>query len=116
MRPCASIVVCWLGASDAALYGWCGAGIVAAVVLMLGFVPLPCLVFLWIDYLSLSIAGQLFYQFQWDILLLEAGFVAIFLSPWPSAIGIAPTATTAPSPLREPSHRGPTSRQSRFCP
>jgi len=73
--------VCWLGASDAALYGWCSAGIVAAVVLMLGFVPLPCLFFLWMDYLSLSVAGQLFYQFQWDILLLEAGFLGIFLSP-----------------------------------
>ena len=37
------------------------------------FVPLPCLLFLWFDYLSLTIAGQLFYQYQWDILLLEAG-------------------------------------------
>ena len=73
--------VCWLGASDAALYGWCGAGIVAAVILLLGFVPPACLVFLWIDYLSLTVAGQVFYQFQWDILLLEAGFLGIFLSP-----------------------------------
>ena len=32
--------------------------------------PLPCLLFLWFDYLSLTIAGQLFYQYQWDILLL----------------------------------------------
>jgi hypothetical protein len=73
--------VCWLAAGDTALYGWCGAGIVASLVLMLGFAPLPCLVFLWVDYLSLSVAGQIFYQFQWDILLLEAGFLGIFLSP-----------------------------------
>lgn len=73
--------VCWLGASDFALHAWCGAGVIAAFVLMLGFVPLPCLVFLWMDYLSLSVAGQIFYQFQWDILLLEAGFLGIFLSP-----------------------------------
>lgn len=73
--------VCWLGAGDTALYGWCGAGIVASIVLMLGFAPLPCLVFLWADYLSLSVAGQIFYQFQWDILLLEAGFLGIFLAP-----------------------------------
>jgi lipase maturation factor 1 len=73
--------VCWLGASDTALYAWCGTGIVAAIVLILGFVPLPCLVLLWADYLSLSIAGQTFYQFQWDILLLEAGFLGILLSP-----------------------------------
>ncbi len=74
--------VCWLGAGDTALYGWCGAGIVASTVLMCGFAPLPCVVFLWVDYLSLTVAGQIFYQFQWDILLIEAGFFGIFLSPW----------------------------------
>jgi lipase maturation factor 1 len=73
--------VCWLGAGDTALYAWCGAGIFAALVLIIGFVPLPCLVFLWSDYLSLTVAGQLFYQYQWDILLLEAGFLSIFLAP-----------------------------------
>jgi lipase maturation factor 1 len=72
---------CWLGAGDMALYGWCGAGILVSVILLSGFVPLPCLVFLWLDYLSLTVAGQVFYQFQWDILLLEAGFLGIFLSP-----------------------------------
>jgi lipase maturation factor 1 len=73
--------VCWLSASEAALQAWCGAGIVAALVLMVGFMPLPCLFFLWMTYLSLTIAGQIFYQFQWDILLLETGFLGIFLSP-----------------------------------
>ena len=81
--------VCWLGAGDTTLYGWCGAGIVASVLLMLGFGPLPCLVFLWVDYLSLSVAGQIFYQFQWDILLLEAGFLGIFLSPLNLRLGKA---------------------------
>jgi lipase maturation factor 1 len=73
--------VCWFGASDRALHAWCGAGIIAAIVLIIGFVPLPCLIFLWFDYLSLTIAGQLFYQYQWDILLLEAGFMSILLAP-----------------------------------
>jgi hypothetical protein len=35
----------------------------------------------WFCYLSLTVAGQDFLQFQWDGLLLEAGFLAIFLSP-----------------------------------
>ena len=26
--------------------------------------------------------GQTFFSFQWDILLLETGFLAIFLAPW----------------------------------
>jgi lipase maturation factor 1 len=79
--------ICWLGAGDAALYAWCGAGIVGALVLIVGFVPLPCLVFLWFDYLSLTIAGQLFYQYQWDILLLEAGFMSILLAPLALRLG-----------------------------
>jgi predicted DCC family thiol-disulfide oxidoreductase YuxK len=73
--------VCWLGASEAALQAWCGVGIIASLVLLAGFLPLLCLVVLWTIYLSLTVAGQTFYQFQWDILLLEAGFLAIFLSP-----------------------------------
>ncbi|HEY6051859.1 MAG TPA: lipase maturation factor family protein, partial [Thermoanaerobaculia bacterium] len=32
-------------------------------------------------YLSLSVAGQTFFAFQWDFLLVETGFLAIFLSP-----------------------------------
>src|SRR5262249_27254887 len=37
---------------------------------------------LFVFYLSLSIAGQVFLNFQWDVLLLETGFLSIFLAPW----------------------------------
>lgn len=79
--------ICWLAADDRALYAWCGAGILAALILMIGFVPLPCLILLWFDYLSLTVAGQLFYQYQWDILLLEAGFMSIPLAPLALRLG-----------------------------
>jgi lipase maturation factor 1 len=79
--------ICWLGAGETALYAWSGAGIIASLALIVGFVPLPCLVFLWFDYLSLTIAGQQFYQYQWDILLLEAGFMSIFLAPLTLRLG-----------------------------
>jgi predicted DCC family thiol-disulfide oxidoreductase YuxK len=79
--------VCWLRADDTALYAWCGAGMITALVLIVGFLPLPCLVFLWFDYLSLTVAGQLFYQYQWDILLLEAGFMSILLAPLSLRLG-----------------------------
>lgn len=36
---------------------------------------------LWIYYLSLVTVGQIFTGFQWDFLLLEVGFLAIFLKP-----------------------------------
>ncbi len=40
------------------------------------------LALLWWLYLSLSIVCQLFLGFQWDVLLLETGLLAIFYAPW----------------------------------
>src|SRR5208282_6100872 len=36
---------------------------------------------LFVYYLSLVTGGQIFMGYQWDFLLLEAGFLAIFLKP-----------------------------------
>ena len=33
-------------------------------------------------YLSLITPGDFFFSFQWDILLLETGFLAFFFAPW----------------------------------
>ncbi len=74
--------ICWLNSSNAALHFLCGAGAVISAFLVCGFAPILCLVLLFVSYLSLTIAGQDFLSFQWDILLLEAGFLAIFLAPW----------------------------------
>jgi predicted DCC family thiol-disulfide oxidoreductase YuxK len=39
---------------------------------------------LWFYYLSIVMAGQIFMSYQWDLLLLEAGFLTIFLrAAWP---------------------------------
>ena len=38
------------------------------------------LIVLFVLYLSLVSAGQTFMSYQWDLLLLEAGFLAIFLT------------------------------------
>src|SRR2546426_424728 len=43
--------------------------------------PVLLLIVLFVFYLSLTIAGQTFLSFQWDILLLEMGFLAIFFAP-----------------------------------
>jgi len=41
---------------------------------------------LWICYNSVFVLGGVFMQFQWDILLLEAGFLTIFFAPlWPTS-------------------------------
>jgi predicted DCC family thiol-disulfide oxidoreductase YuxK len=74
--------LCWLDSSNAFLHFLCGAGAVFSVLLVIGVAPAICLVLLFASYLSLTIAGQEFLSFQWDILLLECGFLAIFLAPF----------------------------------
>ncbi|HZP91544.1 MAG TPA: lipase maturation factor family protein, partial [Burkholderiales bacterium] len=71
--------VFWLDAADASLQAACAAGAVLSILLFLGAmqrVALPLMVAL---YLSLFYAGQVFTQFQWDLLLIETGFLAIAL-------------------------------------
>ncbi len=71
----------WLSGSDAVLNLLCGGGVLFAVLLMLGVLPALSLALLWLFYLSLAVGGQVFLSFQWDVLLLETGFLAIFLAP-----------------------------------
>jgi len=71
----------WFDASDLFLQWVCSAGVVCAFLLVLGIVPAPLLVVLWVCYLSLDVACRDFLSYQWDALLLEVGFLAIFLAP-----------------------------------
>ena len=73
--------VCWLDAGNFTLHALCLVGMVAAVALGFGLAPILALVVAFVAYLSLTIAGQTFLSFQWDILLLETSFLAVFISP-----------------------------------
>ncbi len=73
--------VCLAGASDAMLRIACLAGALASLAIVFGFARRPALLATYILYLSLVHAGQTFLSFQWDYLLLESGFLAIFLRP-----------------------------------
>src|SRR6266567_5237495 len=73
--------VFWLGAGDATLALVCGLGTLCAALLVCDVAPVVCLVSLWVLYLSLVTVGRDFLAFQWDVLLLEAGFLAIFFAP-----------------------------------
>jgi lipase maturation factor 1 len=72
----------WFDSSNAFLHFLCGGGVVLSLLLILGVAPALSLVALFVFYLSLTIAGQVFLNFQWDVLLLETGFLSIFLAPW----------------------------------
>ncbi|PYL64752.1 MAG: membrane protein, partial [Verrucomicrobia bacterium] len=67
---------------NAFLHFLCGGGVVLSLLLIFGIAPAVSLIALFAFYLSLTIAGQTFLSVQWDILLLEAGFLSIFLAPW----------------------------------
>jgi len=83
----AAPTLCWSSAEDGFLRFQCVAGVVLAILLILGIAPAPCLFLLWLIYLSLSVVCTVFLGFQWDALLLEAGLLAIFFAPlrlWPN--------------------------------
>jgi predicted DCC family thiol-disulfide oxidoreductase YuxK len=74
--------LCWFNSSNAFVHLLCGGGVILSLTLIVGIAPALCLVTLFVFYLSLTIAGQIFFNFQWDVLLLETGFLAIFFAPW----------------------------------
>lgn len=94
--------LCWFDQSDAFLHFLCGSGVLFSLLLISGIAPAISLVALFVLYLSLTIAGQIFFNFQWDVLLLEAGFLSIFFAPWrlwPRELSLRPGSTipgTAP--------------------
>ena len=75
----------WWTRSDLALEVLVWSGAVIAGVSALGRPHTPgqkgALVLLYAYYLSAVIGGQIFMGYQWDFLLLEAGFLTIFLKP-----------------------------------
>jgi hypothetical protein len=88
-----------LGYSDRRLRIVAAVGAAVAIALLVGLpqrAPLPvtmaCWVLLWVLYQSIANIGQTFYSFGWESLLLEAGFLAIFLGnssiapPWPTLL------------------------------
>lgn len=73
--------VFWFNSSDFFLQGVCAAGVLVSLFLFSSFWPRACLLILWTLYLSIVSVGQDFLSFQWDILLLETGFCALFWAP-----------------------------------
>lgn len=73
--------LCWFSASDHFLHVLCGAGAAFSLLVIFNIAPALCLFLLWLIYLSLTSVCGVFLGFQWDILLLETGLLAIFLAP-----------------------------------
>ncbi len=71
----------WLHSGDATLRAACVLGVVLSLLLVANLAPRLMLILLWALYLSWDTVGQEFLSFQWDALLLEVGFLSIFLAP-----------------------------------
>ena len=72
--------------TDGRLAALCWAGIAIGAALVAGlpqlgppWVPMLAFLALWLGYMSIVSIGQTFYGFGWEMLLLEAGFLAAFL-------------------------------------
>jgi hypothetical protein len=74
--------LCWIFGTGRFIGVLCGTGICLSGILLAGYAQAVCLALLWAFYLSLVSVGQIFFDFQWDALLLESTLVAIFLVPW----------------------------------
>lgn len=69
----------WLNSGDVVLRVTWIAGICLSLLLLFGVNARVVRLGLFVLYLSLDTTGQVFMTYQWDALLLEAGFLAVFL-------------------------------------
>jgi len=73
-------MVFWWSSSDIAIKAVCGTGVIFSLLLICNLLTRLSLVLLYVLYLSLLYAGQIFMTYQWDTFLLEGGFLALVLS------------------------------------
>ena len=78
--------VFWLSASDTALVAAAWIGAALSILLMIGIAWRIWAALLFCLYLSITVSGRIFWGYQWDALLVETGFLAIFLGLSPLTI------------------------------
>lgn len=72
----------WISSSDRFLHLVCGGGLLLSLVALVGLAEPLVFFLLWAFYLSLASVSGLFLGYQWDNLLLEVGFLAVFFAPF----------------------------------
>ena len=96
----------WINASDFMIQAVCWAGAGFALLVAFNVLPRLGLLLCYVFYLSLFYAGQVFMSYQWDLFLLEAGFLALVLNFATRARHLA--AALAPVPVHVHVRRGET--------
>ncbi|QDK37141.1 lipase maturation factor family protein [Bdellovibrio sp. NC01] len=72
----------WFFSGDFTLRASCFLGMLASSLAFIGFSQSWMFLLCWVLYLSFVNCGQVFLSFQWDSLLLEFGFLGLFMAPW----------------------------------
>ena len=72
--------VFWFAAGDGFLNWMCALGCLLSAGVLIGLATMPCLIGAWFLYLSFVQVGAPWLNFQWDILLLEAGLLGALVS------------------------------------
>ena len=67
----------WIWPTTIFLHILCALGCITAILQVIRPTSIWCMC-TWLIYLSLLYPGQLFYRFQWDLLLVESGFLCLF--------------------------------------
>lgn len=86
----------WLNSSSHMLMGLCWAGLISSVLLVLNISPRHALAICFVCFLSFVGAASEFAGYQSDGMLLEAGFISLFLAP----PGLRPGLGRAHPPIR----------------
>jgi hypothetical protein len=71
----------WIDAGDGFMMALAWVGLALSVLLVCGYANALQMLALWVLYSSFVHTGQLFYSYGWETLLLETGFLAVFLCP-----------------------------------
>ncbi len=71
----------WLGSSNAALMLVCWIGLIASLLVVANVLPRAALIACFVCFLSFIAVSQDFGQYQSDGMLLEAGFLSLFIAP-----------------------------------
>ena len=72
----------WVHISDQLMWVFALAGVILSAAVVLGLSNGITMLILWVLYLSFVHIGQVFYGYGWESLLLETGFLSIFLYPF----------------------------------
>ena len=71
----------WIDCSDGFMLALAWVGLALSLLLLCGHANVLQMLALWVLYSSFVHTGQLFYSYGWETLLLETGFLAVFLCP-----------------------------------